>query len=116
MNNVLGGHHFRLIDLKVRHVLAIVGLGGCLLFFIVLPFSAITILVSNFVTVATGVAGAIAEGRPIGFALAFRSTFVTFACPFAFIHAIAFVAVVVGTLGGVPSAFTFFTFVSPRRS
>ena len=60
VDNVLGEHHFRLIDLKVRHVSAIVGLGCRLLFFIVLPFSAIPILVSNFVAVATGVGGSIA--------------------------------------------------------
>ncbi len=35
-------------------------------------------------------------GRPIGFALAFLSTFVTFACPFPFIRALAFLA----ALGG----------------
>ena len=35
VDNVLREHQFRLIDLKVRHVLAIVGLGCCLLFFIV---------------------------------------------------------------------------------
>ncbi len=60
VNDVLGEHQFRLINLKVSEVLTIVGLGCCLLFFIVLPLSAITILVSNFVTVATGVGGAIA--------------------------------------------------------
>jgi hypothetical protein len=60
VDNVLREHQFRLIDLKVRRVLAIVGLGCCLLFFIVLPFSAIPILVSNFVALATGVGGSIA--------------------------------------------------------
>ena len=60
-------------------MLAIVGLGSSFLFFIVLPFSAITILVSCFVTVTAGFGSAISEGRSIGFALAFRSTFVAFA-------------------------------------
>jgi hypothetical protein len=60
VNDVLREHQFRFINLKVSEVLTVVGLGCCLLFFIVLPFSAITILVSNFVTVTAGVGGAIA--------------------------------------------------------
>ena len=113
VNDVLGEHHFCFINLKVSEVLTIVGLGSRLVFFIVLPFSAITILVSCFVTVTAGFGSAISEGRSIGFALAFRSTFVTFPCPFSFRRAVTFGATGVGARGVASPAFTFFTFVAP---
>ncbi len=56
VNDVLGEHQFRFINLKVSEVLTIVGLGCCLLFLL----GSLLVLVSNFVTVTAGVGGAIA--------------------------------------------------------
>ncbi len=58
VNDVLGEGQFRFIDLKVRYVLAIVGLS--LFLFVVYTFTALTILVPRFLTIAAGLGGAIA--------------------------------------------------------
>jgi hypothetical protein len=111
MNNVLGEHQFRLIDLKVRHVLAIVGLS--LFLFVGETFPALTVLVTRFVAITAGLSGAIAQGRPIGFSLAFLLTFLALSGPFSFVHAVTFGPTVVVAFGVVSPAFTFFFLVSP---
>ena len=110
IDDVLRKHQVRLIDLEVSHVLTIVGLN--LLFFVVLTFATFTVLVSRFVAIAAGISGAITQGRLIGLAFAFLSTFIAFARPFAFVHSLSFLAALVVAFGVIPPSFTFFIVVS----
>ena len=92
-------------------MLAVVGLS--LFLFVVETFTTFSTLVSRFLAIAAGLGGAIAQGRSIGFSLAFWSAFLALSRAFAFVHALAIGSTVVVTFGVVSSAFTFVTFVSP---
>ena len=86
-------------------MLAVVGLS--LFLFVVETFTTFSTLVSMFLAIAAGLGGAIAQGRSIGFSLAFWSAFLALSRPFAFVHALAIGSTVVVTFGVVPPAFTF---------
>jgi hypothetical protein len=111
VDNVLGEHQCRLIDLKVRYVLAIVGVSRFL--FVGDTFTTLTILVPRFLAIAAGLGGSIAQGRPIGFSLSFWSAFLALSRPFAFVHSLTFGPTLVVAFGVVPPAFTFVILISP---